>query len=149
MTIQTFDAFNRLSLFDITRITNFLYSYSGDFKDTKSGIRKSLMYAAKEIPGLGGAVFILENNNEIIAALVINKTGMNEYIPENIIVNIAVKDEYRKNGIAKKLITYAKNYCTGDISLHINKDNTAIQLFEKEGFKETNIEMRFKKQKKI
>ncbi|WP_439129376.1 GNAT family N-acetyltransferase [Polaribacter sp.] len=145
MTIQTFDAFNRLSLYDITRITNFLHIYSGDFKDTKSGIRKSLMYAAKEIPGLGGAVFLIENDNEIIAALVINKTGMNEYISENLLVNLAVKDEYRKKGIAKKLITYAKDYCIGDISLHINKSNTAMQLFEKEGFKETNIEMRLKK----
>lgn len=143
MTIQTYDAFNRLSLYDITRITNFLYSYSGDFKDAKSGIRKSLMYAAKEIPGLGGAVFLLENKDEIIAALVINKTGMNEYIPENILVNIAVKDEYRRNGIAKKLIAYAKNYCTGDISLHINKNNPALELFEEQGFKTTNIEMRF------
>ncbi|MBD0823909.1 GNAT family N-acetyltransferase [Aestuariibaculum marinum] len=142
MTIKTFDAFSRLSIIDINRITNFLYRYSGEFRDTKSAIRKSIMYAAKEIPGLGGYVFVVEKNNEIVGATVVNRTGMNEYIPENILVYIAVKEEYRENGIGSELIKYTKKYCDGDISIHINKDNPVIKLFEKQGFETKNIEMR-------
>lgn len=142
MTIKTFDAFSRLSIIDINRISKFLFEYSGEARDTESAIRKSILYAAKEIPGLGGYVFIMEHNNDILGAIVVNRTGMNEYIPENILVYIAVKTAYREKGIAKALIEHTIKYCDGDISTHIHKDNPVVELFEKQGFKPRNIEMR-------
>jgi GNAT superfamily N-acetyltransferase len=142
MTITTFDAFSRLSIIDISRISNFLYTHSGEFKDTKSAIRKSIMYAAKEVPGLGGYVFLMENKDEIVGAIVVNRTGMNEYLAENILVYIAVKEAYRGKGIAQELITHTVDYCKGDIAIHVNKENPVIKLFEKQGFKSRNIEMR-------
>ena len=142
MTIKTFDAFSRLSIIDINRIANFLFEYSDDARDTKSAIRKAILYAAKEVPGLGGYVFVMEHNNEILGATVVNRTGMNEYIPENILVYIAVKTAFRKKGIAKELIKHTIKYCDGDISTHINKDNPVVKLFEKQGFEPRNIEMR-------
>ncbi|WP_147676016.1 GNAT family N-acetyltransferase [Algibacter pacificus] len=145
MTITTFDAFSRLSINEISRISKFLYNHSGAFKDSKSAIRKSIMYAAKEVPGLGGYVFIMENNDEILGAIVVNRTGMNEYLAENILVYMAVKDTYRGEGIAKKLLSHTIKYCTGDIAIHINKDNPVIELFEKQGFKSRNIEMRLER----
>lgn len=141
MTIKTFDAFSRLSINDINRVANFLFENSGDYGDSKSAIKKSLLYAAKELPGLGGFVFVMEHQNDILGALVINKTGMKEYIPENILVNVAVKKGYRGKGIAKELINYMMNYCKGDIALHINKNNPVMKLFENRGFKPKNIEM--------
>ncbi|KJD32781.1 hypothetical protein PW52_14980 [Tamlana sedimentorum] len=142
MTIKTFDAFSKLSFNNINRLTNFLYVHSGEFRDTKRAIKKSILYATKEISGLGGYVFVLEKANEIIAAIVINKTGMNEYIPENILVYIAVKEEERDKGIGAHLLNHAKCYCKGDIAIHINAKNPAIKLFEKHGFEKRNIEMR-------
>lgn len=142
MIIKTFDAFSRLSIIDINRITNFLFEYSGAFRDSKSAIKKSILYAAKEISGLGGFVFVMEHKSEILGAVVVNRTGMNEYISENILVYIAVKKTYRGKGIGTELIKHTKNYCKGDITIHINKNNPVIKLFEKEGFKPRNIEMR-------
>ncbi|MDO6758797.1 GNAT family N-acetyltransferase [Tamlana sp. 2_MG-2023] len=142
MTIKTFDAFTRLSINDINRTANFIYANSGDFRDSKSAIRKSLLYAAKEIAGLGGYVFIMEHENNIVGAVVVNKTGMNEYLSENILVYIAVKEEYRGQGITSELIKHTKRYCRGAIAIHINKDNPMIKLFEDEGFEARNIEMR-------
>ncbi|ALJ04557.1 hypothetical protein APS56_05130 [Pseudalgibacter alginicilyticus] len=141
MIIKTFDAFTRLSINDINRIANFLHENSGEYGDSKSAVKKSLLYAAKEIPGLGGYVFVMEHKSDILGALVINKTGMKEYIPENILVNVAVKKEYRGKGIAKELINYTINYCRGDIALHINKNNPVVKLFKNSGFKPKNIEM--------
>ncbi|MFB9057984.1 GNAT family N-acetyltransferase [Mariniflexile ostreae] len=114
---------------------------SGEFGDGKSAVKKSLLYASKEIPGLGGFVFTMEHKTEIVGALVVNKTGMNEYMSENILVNIAVKKSYRGRGIAKELITYMIKYCKGDISLHINENNPVVELFKNRGFKPKNIEM--------
>lgn len=142
MTIKIFDAFSRLSISDINRISNFLYDNSGEFRDTKTAIRKSIMYAAKELPGLGGYVFVMENKNEILGAVVVNRTGMNEYLSENILVYVAVKPDYRKTGIAKKLISQTIKYCDGDIAIYINADSPVIKLFEKQGFKTRNVEMR-------
>ncbi len=145
MTIKTYDAFSRLSIFDINRVTNFLFQNSDKFGDSKSAIRKSLMYAAKEIPGLGGYVFVLEEKDEILGAVVVNRTGMNEYLSENILVYVAVKKEYRRKGFGKKLIEHTIKYCKGDIAIHINKENPAIYLFKDKGFKARNIEMRLER----
>lgn len=142
MPIKTFDAFSRLSIDDINRITNFLYEYSDEFRDSKRAIKKSILYAAKEIPGLGGYVFVMEEQSEILGAIVVNRTGMNEYMPENLLVYVAVKTGLRGNGIGKTLIKHTKKYCKGDIGTHINIKNPVAKLFEKQGFKLRNIEMR-------
>ncbi|NJX15597.1 GNAT family N-acetyltransferase [Tamlana crocina] len=145
MTIKTYDAFSRLSIFDINRVTNFLFQNFDQFRDSKSAIRKSLMYAAKEIPGLGGYVFVMEDKDEILGAVVVNRTGMNEYLSENILVYVAVKKELRGKGLGKKLIEHTIKYCKGDIAIHINKENPAINLFKDKGFKARNIEMRLER----
>ena len=145
MTITTFDAFSRLSMIDISRVTAFLYKHSGEFKDSKSAIRKSVMYAAKEVPGLGGYVFIAEKKDEILGAIVVNRTGMNEYLAENILVYVAVKEGCRGQGIAKDLIAHTVKNCKGDIAIHVNKENPAIKLFKNQGFKTRNIEMRLER----
>ncbi|WP_111309084.1 GNAT family N-acetyltransferase [Confluentibacter sediminis] len=142
MNIQTFDASSKLSIMDIKRVTNFLYEHSGTPRDSKSAIKKSLLYAIKEISGLGGFVFVLEYQNEISGVLVINKTGMNEYIPENILVYLVINEKYSEDGIKERLINYAINYCKGDIALYINKESPELPWFEKKGFKTRNIEMR-------
>ncbi|AJR03819.1 GNAT family N-acetyltransferase [Siansivirga zeaxanthinifaciens] len=142
MKIKTFDAYSRLSHMDINRLTQFIYDHSGDYRDRKSAIKKSLLYAMKDLPGLGGYVFVMETKEDILGALVVNKTGMNEYIPENILVYLSVNKDYRGQGIAKKLIDYTLKYCKGDISLFINKNNEVLKFFESNGFKSRNIEMR-------
>lgn len=142
ITIKTFDAFTRLSMNDINRIAIFIHEHSGDFADPISAIKKSLLYAAKEIAGLGGYVFIVEHKYDIIGAVVVNKTGMNEYLSENILVYMAVHEGYHGQGIARQLIKHTKRYCKGAIATHINKANPIIELFEDEGFEARNIEMR-------
>lgn len=142
MIIKTYDAYSKLSIMDINRVTNFLHEHSGVFRDSKSAIKKSLLYAIKEIPGLGGYVFVSEHQNEILGVLVINKTGMNEYIPENILVYLVVNANYDEDGIKEKLINYTTNYCKGDIALYINKESPELGWFKEKGFKSRNIEMR-------
>ncbi len=145
MTIKTFDAFSRMSIIDIDRITNFIYNNSDEFGDTKTAIRKSILYAAKEILGLGGYVFVMEDKNKILGTVVVNRTGMDEYLSENIIVYVVVKEGYRNMGIAKKIIKHTIKYCKGNIAVHINIDNPVISLFENIGFKSRNIEMRLER----
>ncbi|MDY0779849.1 GNAT family N-acetyltransferase [Tenacibaculum sp. IB213877] len=146
MEIKTYDAFNRITPLEIERVANFLFHHLEEYGDSKSAITKAINYAAKERTGLGGYVFTIENNNQIIAAVVINKTGMDEYIPENILVYIATHNSYRGKGLGKKIMKHAIDYTQGDIALHVEKDNPAKFLYEKLGFTNPYLEMRLKKE---
>ncbi|TWO31823.1 GNAT family N-acetyltransferase [Seonamhaeicola sediminis] len=148
MTIKTFDAFSRMSIIQINRVTRFIFGNYTSLRETKPAIQKSIMYATKELPGLGGFVFTVEHKNELLAAAVVNKTGMNEYLAENILVYLAVKEEHRRTGIANKLLQHIVMYCKGDISIYVQKDDVIIKMFEKFGFESRNIEMRLERKTK-
>ncbi|QXP64189.1 MULTISPECIES: GNAT family N-acetyltransferase [unclassified Polaribacter] len=142
MMIKTFDAFTRMSYININKISKFLHKHlEDDCKEDKSAIRKSLLYAAKETSNLGGYAFVIEEKDKIIGAIVVNKTGMSEYQSENLITYLAVHKEYREQKIATKLIKEATKYCNGNLSLNINKNNNAIELFKKNGFVSQKIQM--------
>jgi ribosomal protein S18 acetylase RimI-like enzyme len=144
MKLNTYDAFNRITPLEIEKVADFLHTHLEEYGDSKSAITKAINYAAKERSGLGGYVFTMEDNNEIVGAVVINKTGMDEYIPENILVYIATHKEYRGKGLGKKLMEYTIQNCKGDIALHVEKDNPAKFLYEKMGFTNPYLEMRYK-----
>lgn len=147
MKLITYDAFNRITPLQIERITNFLFTHLGEYGDPKSSIRKAIEYAAKERPGLGGKVFVMqaESKDEILGAVVVNTTGMAEYIPENILVYIATHKDHRGKGIGKKLMEVTIENCKGDIALHVEHDNPAKFLYEKLGFTNPYLEMRLKR----
>ena len=145
MKFITYDAFNRITPVQIDRVVNFLFTHLEEYGDSKNAIRKAINYVAKERTGLGGYVFTLEDANEIVSAVVINKTGMDEYIPENILVYIATHKEHRGKGIGKKMMKYVIENCSGDIALHVEKDNPAQFLYKKLGFTTPYLEMRLKK----
>ena len=145
MILKTYDAFNRITPLKIEKVTNFLFKHLENYGDSKAAIKKAIDYAAKERTGLGGYVFTIENDNIIVGAVVVNKTGMDEYIPENILVYIATHNEHRGKGIGKKIMKYAIDNCKGDIALHVEKDNPAKFLYEKLGFTTPYLEMRLKR----
>lgn len=136
---------NRISSLEIEKITDFLFKNLDQYGDTKSAIRKAIEYAMKERSGLGGYVFTVEHNNQIVGAVIVNKTGMDEYIPENILVYIAVHRDFRGEGLGKILMEYTIENCKGDIALHVEKDNPARFLYEKYGFSNPYLEMRLKR----
>ena len=136
---------NGISSIEIEKLTNFLYHNLDQYGDTKSAIRKAIEYAAKERSGLGGYLFTIESKDEIVGAVVVNKTGMDEYIPENILVYIAVHKEHRGEGVGKQLMEYTIENCKGDIALHVEADNPAKHLYTKYGFENPYLEMRLKR----
>lgn len=145
MKYVTFDAFNRISPLDVDDVVNFLSEHLEQYGDPKTAIRKAVGYASKERPGFGGYIFLLKNDLEIVAAVIINRTGMDEYIPENILVYIATHKSYRGKGLGKKILQHAINHCSGEIALHVEANNPAKFLYEKLGFTNPYLEMRLKR----
>lgn len=133
---------------NVTRddIADFLYVHLDQYGDKKEDIMKCLDYALEKNNGKGGFIVLARNeNDEIVGSVIINHTGMSGYIPENILVYIAVNRDYRGKGIGKKLMEQTIEHADGDIALHVEPDNPAKFLYEKYGFTNKYLEMRYKK----
>lgn len=136
----------KMSTLEKLNATEFLFKHLEQYGDEKPDIEKSVQYALKEIPSFGG--FILEGfdeNANVVGTVVINRTGMGGYIPENILVYIAVDNSQRGKGYGKELMNKAIELCDGDVALHVEQDNPAKFLYEKVGFTNPYLEMRLKK----
>jgi [ribosomal protein S18]-alanine N-acetyltransferase len=123
-------------------IADFLYSHLEQFGDEHEAIMRCINFAMDDKEKFGGFILVSEENNEITGAVIINKTGMAGYIPENILVYIAVHKNYRGKGLGKELMLKTFEKAEGSIKLHVEPDNPARYLYEKLGFTSKYLEMR-------
>lgn len=133
------------SEFKKSEISNFLYEHLEKYGDKLESIEAAMDYAISDVDGKGGSVIVAYEDGNIIGVVVMNKTGMGGYIPENILVYIAVHSSTRGKGYGKKLMEYAIEESEGDIALHVEANNPAKKLYEKLGFTNPYLEMRLKK----
>jgi len=124
-------------------LVNFLFEHLEQYGDPKSDIEKAINYAIKETPSFGGFILASYLENEITGAVVVNQTGMESYIPENILVYIATHRDHRGKGLGKLLMKKSIELAKGDVALHVEPDNPARFLYEKVGFTSKYVEMRF------
>ncbi len=124
-------------------LINFLYTHLDRFGDSKEAIEKSIDYALSESDGRGGFLLTAYHENNLVGALIMNKTGMGGYIPENVLVYIAVDSKYRGSGFGTEIVKKAIEIADGDVKLHVEYDNPAKRLYERLGFTNKYAEMRF------
>jgi len=146
--IKEYNNNNQPSSLEKTEISSFLYQHLEEYGDPQQAIEKAMDYTAGENNSPGGNIFVSKNNNKIVAAAVINKTGMHDYIPANILVYIATHKEFRGKGIGKNLVKHIIENLDGDIALHVEPNNPAKGLYEKLGFTNKYLEMRLIKEVK-
>lgn len=133
-------------------IINFLKTHLEQYGDSKEDIEKAIDFAlrinnpSRSMTPLGGMVLVAKDNKEIVGIVVMNRTGMSGYIPDNILVYIAVHGEHRGKGYGKQLIIKAIDLTKGDIKLHVEPNNPARFLYEKIGFTAPYLEMRYRNQ---
>ena len=123
----------------------FLYNHLDRFGDSKEAIEKSIDYVFSESEGCGGFLLEAYYEDKLIGALVMNETGMAGYIPENVLVYVAVDSLYRGKGFGRKIVDKAIEIAEGDVKLHVEYDNPAKRLYERIGFTNKYAEMRFHK----
>lgn len=129
-------------LIESGRVADFLFKHLEEYGDPKEQIQAAIDYVFDKV---GGFVAVQMVADEISGAVVVNETGMGGYIPENILVYIAVDKKYRGKGLGKKLMENVIKAAKGDIALHVEKNNPAKFLYEKVGFTNPYLEMRLKK----
>ena len=144
---KVFEPKNKPKLKEKENIIDFLYKNLQEYGDPKPDIEKAINYALKETTSFGGFILVSYLEDEISGTVVVNQTGMKDYIPENILVYIATHKEHRGKGIGKFLMQKTINLAKGSIALHVEPENPARFLYEKFGFSSKYIEMRYKKEK--
>ena len=122
-------------------IAEFLENHLDQFGDKQEDILKCIHYALN--PNKGGFILLLLEDKTIIGSVIINKTGMDGYIPSNILVYIAIHRDRRGKGIGKLLMLEAMAKTKGGIALHVEPDNPAKKLYERLGFTNKYLEMRY------
>ena len=142
---KIFNEQNKPSESEKSEVVDFLFDNLQEYGDPKHQIERAIDYSIKEFTSFGGFTMVLIEEEEIRAAVVVNKTGMDGYIPENILVYIATDKNHRGKGIGKKLLQSTIENAEGDIALHVDSDNPAKKLYEKFGFTNPYLEMRLKK----
>jgi GNAT superfamily N-acetyltransferase len=143
--IEILSTFDQATYLQKKEIADFLFVQLEQYGDPFDLILKCLDYALDQAGDKGGFVVMAREKGEIVGAVVVNKTGMSGYIPENILVYIAVDASQRGKGVGKTLMKTAIDLAHGDIALHVEPDNPARKLYEKLGFTNKYLEMRLKK----
>lgn len=144
MEFEVYTAIHRPSELEKKGIAKFLHRTLEEYGDPVDQIESAIRYALQENNPFGGLIITIPEGNSYKGAVVINKTGMSGYIPENTLVYIAVDPQYRGQGIGKQLMQKTMSLCTGDIALHVEHDNPAKHLYEKLGFTNPYLEMRYR-----
>ena len=145
--ISYFNSVNYPTTIQESEVVNFLFEHLEKYGDPKHHIRAAIDYACSSHKGQGGFVVIGRVDDEMVGAVVINQTGMSGYIPENILVYIAVDGRRRGLGIGRKLMVKALDMAKGGMALHVEPDNPAKRLYESLGFTNKYLEMRYQKEK--
>lgn len=126
-------------------VAEFLYQHLDEYGDDLESIKLSLAHALGESGVHGGFIIVALNQQNIVGALVMNRTGMRGFIPENVLVYVAVHRQYRGMGIGKNLIMQGLEKARGDVKLHVEYQNPAKKLYEHIGFTSKYAEMRYNK----
>ncbi len=126
-----------------TALVNFLHEHLGQYGDPPEHIRMAIEYACSSHKGKGGFLVAGRIGEKLVGVVVINHTGMHGYIPENILVYIAVDASERGKGIGKTLMQNTISMAKGNIALHVEPENPAKKLYERLGFTNKYLEMRY------
>ncbi len=144
MTITRIDSSEDLDrLIGTEQFVDFLYTHLDQFGDSKEAIMNCINFAFGKDGGLGGFLLAAQIESELAGVLIMNSTGMKGYIPENILVYVAVDASRRGQGLGRKIVERALEEADGDVKLHVEYENPAKALYERIGFSTKYAEMRW------
>ncbi|HNR27768.1 MAG TPA: GNAT family N-acetyltransferase [Bacteroidales bacterium] len=142
MTQTLFNEYNKPSAGERKAMTDFLHAHLEEFRDSKEDIDCAMAYILREIPSPGGFILRLTEDQAIVCVVMIAKTGMKGFVPENLVVYLATHREYRGRGIGRKMMQLAMDAAEGNLALHVEPHNPARKLYEDLGFTNKYLEMR-------
>jgi len=123
----------------------FLHESLKPFEDPLPEVKKGIDYALSSEEGKDGFIVFAARDKKPVGAVVMLRTNMSGYVPEYLLLFVAVRPEERGQGIGGWIIMEAIDRCDGDVNLHVEYDNPAKRLYERLGFKNKYADMRYYK----
>ena len=127
------------------QVTRFFHETMKPYQDSIADIERALDYAFSDAKGEGGFLMLAESDGRLAGALLMLNTGMQGYIPENILLFVTVDPSLRGRGLGGELVQHSIAECMGSVKLHVDYDNPAKRLYERLGFTSKYAEMRLKR----
>lgn len=124
-------------------LTQFLHESLKPYEDKPEDIHRAMKLVLDSPQDQGGFVVLAQEGSTSLGAAVIHYTPWSGYVPENLLLFVAVDPNYRGQGLGRALIKRAIEECNGDIKLHVEHDNPAKRLYERLGFTSKYAEMRY------
>lgn len=140
--VNLYDAFSGMNSGERMALINFLRKHNVD--QEANAIIDAVDYALKNKPSFGGFIFTCWENSRIIAAVLVNKTGMSGNQPGHQMVYADLCGEFsEETDILEELIRKSIRHAKGEIGLHLKPDHPALPIFRSLGFQEQYVELRF------
>lgn len=123
--------------------------YSETLKPIEETKERYLSYMRRDLTFEHRAIFIAEEKGGIIGSCLVKHFKpllISKYQKKGYISNVYVLEDYRRKGIAQKLISRAEEWLKENgvhhLALEIHIDNLpAINLYHKNGFKDYTVKM--------
>ena len=140
--ITLYDAFTGMNAGEKGALVHFLRKQNPD--QTPAAILDAVDYALKNKPSFGGFIFTCWENANIIAAVLVNNTGMSGNEPRHQIAYADFCPKHSQSKFAlKELSQKAIRHARGEIGLHLKPGHPALPIFRAIGFQEQYVELRF------
>lgn len=140
MEIQSLTFLDNPSFILKERISRFILDNSCEQDLTYDNIWRSVDYSLSLSKNQGGFILLTKEDGDITGALVINRTSMEDYIPENILIHLVIGAHVNKNDTGLRLLRMAIELTKGKLAVRLNKDHPDRSLYEVLGFRERYIE---------
>lgn len=124
---------------DLDRLAEFLHESLKPYEDPLPVVRRGLDDAFST----GGFLVLATADERVLGALAMLRTGMEGYIPANLLLFVAVDPATRGQGLGRRVVEAALEHADGDVKLHVEYDNPAKRLYERIGFSTKYAEMRY------
>lgn len=120
-------------------LINFIFDYQENASLNRSLITHLIDYALKEISSFGGFVVTEETEGELLGVMVVNNTGMEGYMPNNLIVASAFLPNTGKEGSRKRILQKIMHITRGDATLLIKNAHQQEAISNSLGLKTMKI----------
>ncbi|MDZ7860191.1 MAG: GNAT family N-acetyltransferase [Candidatus Krumholzibacteriota bacterium] len=127
-------------------LAEFLYESLKPFEDPLPQVKSGIDYALSSTDVKNGFIVLALKDKQPIGSVVMLKTNMSGYVPDYLLLFVAVTPTERGKGIGGKIIMEAIDRADGDVNLHVEYDNPAKRLYERLGFVNKYADMRYLKE---
>lgn len=129
----------------VESLSRFIYENIKPYEDTLEDTRRAVETALDPDHPKGAFILVAEDNRKPVGALIMLRTGMKGYVPENILLMVCVHTSVRGKGVGGRIIRKGIETAEGSVKLHVEYDNPAKKVYEKIGFISKYAEMRYLK----